>query len=158
MPYNDGGMVLPTAFIAVKFPHDPIYVNMVFRFINYDILRYVFLGITAPLMKVPCLPFVVLCHRWQNIDDQVVLGSYNDFKIHQSACIPWFVLLCSIHYVDVLMSTISSQINSLTTVYSTVYSDADQRKHQSSASLAFVHQWAVTRKMFPFHDVIMLWK
>ena len=43
---------------------------------------------------------------------------------------------------------------------------ADQRKHQSSASLAFVwrkhwgpvnspHKWSVTRKMFPFHDVII---
>ena len=36
------------------------------------------------------------------------------------------------------MTTIASQITSLTAVYSTVYSDADQRKHQSSASLAFV--------------------
>ena len=60
---------------------------------------------------------------------------------------------------------IASQITSLTIVYSTVYSDADQRKHQSSASLAFVrgihrgpvnsrHKWPVTRKMFPFDDVI----
>ena len=64
------------------------------------------------------------------------------------------------------MSAIASQITSLTTVYSTVYSDADQIKHQSSASLAFVwgihrgpvnspHKWLVTRKMFPFDDVIM---
>ena len=36
------------------------------------------------------------------------------------------------------MGTITSQITSLTTVYSTVYSGADQRKHQSSASLASV--------------------
>ena len=42
------------------------------------------------------------------------------------------------HYADVIMTTIASQITSLTVVYSTVYSDADQRKHQSSASLAFV--------------------
>ena len=70
------------------------------------------------------------------------------------------------HYNDVIMGTIASQITSLTIVYSTVYSDADQRKHQSSASLAFVrgihrgpgtspHKWPVTRKMFPFDDVIM---
>ena len=43
-----------------------------------------------------------------------------------------------IHYNDVIMTTIASQITSLTVVYSTVYSDADQRNHQSSASLAFV--------------------
>ena len=65
------------------------------------------------------------------------------------------------------MSAIASQITSLTIVYSTIYSDADQRKHQSSASLAFVrgihggtvnspHKWPVTRKMFPFDDVIMI--
>ena len=45
------------------------------------------------------------------------------------------------HYTDVIMTTMASQITSLTVVYSVVYSDADQRKHQSSASLAFV--WGV---------------
>ena len=64
------------------------------------------------------------------------------------------------------MNAIASQIASLTIVYSIVHSDADQRKHQSSASLAFVwgihrgpvnspHKWPVTRKMFTFDDVIM---
>ena len=64
------------------------------------------------------------------------------------------------------MTAMASQITSLTTVYSTIYSGADQRKHQSPASLAFVrgiHRWPVnsphkgpvTRKMFPFDDVIM---
>ena len=38
------------------------------------------------------------------------------------------------------MGAIASQITSLTIVYSTVYSDADQSKHQSSASLAFVRE------------------
>ena len=36
------------------------------------------------------------------------------------------------------MGAVASQITSLTIVYSTIYSDADQRTHQSSASLAFV--------------------
>ena len=64
------------------------------------------------------------------------------------------------------MGAIWSPITSLTIVYSIVYSDADQGKHQSSASLAFVrgihrspvnspHKWPVTRKMFPLDDVIM---
>ena len=47
------------------------------------------------------------------------------------------------HYDDVIMGTIASQITSLTIVYSTFYSDADQRKHQSPASLAFV--WGLHR-------------
>ena len=65
------------------------------------------------------------------------------------------------------MGSMASQITSLTIVYSAVYSGADQRKHQSSASLDFVrgnhrgpvnasHKWPVTRKMFPFDDVIMI--
>ena len=47
------------------------------------------------------------------------------------------------HYIDVIMTTMASQITSLTIVYSTVYSDADHRKHQGSASLAFV--WGIHR-------------
>ena len=61
------------------------------------------------------------------------------------------------HYCDVIMGVSASQITSLMIVYSTVYSDADQREFQSSASLAFVrgihrgpgnspHKWPVTRK------------
>ena len=45
-----------------------------------------------------------------------------------------------LHYSDIIMSVMASQITSLTIVFSTVYSVADQRKHQSSASLAFVGQ------------------
>ena len=47
------------------------------------------------------------------------------------------------HYNDVIMTTIASQITSFMVVYSTVYSNPDQRKHQSSASLAFV--WGIHR-------------
>ena len=52
------------------------------------------------------------------------------------------------HYIDVIMTTMASQITSLTVVYSTVYSDADQRKLQSPSSLAFV--WGIHRdRWFP---------
>ena len=64
------------------------------------------------------------------------------------------------------MGAMASQITSLTIVYSTVYSGADQRKHQSCASLAIVreiHRWPgnsshkkpVTQKIVSFDDVIM---
>ena len=72
----------------------------------------------------------------------------------------------AVHYNDVIMGAIASQITSLMIVYSNIYSDADQRKHQSSASLAFLwgihrgpvnfpHKWPVMQKMFPVDDVIM---
>ena len=99
--------------------------------------------------------WVQMCH-WFNITVEAMLG----------ACWWWCCCCWLPHYGDVTMGAIASQITSLTIVYSIVYSDADQRKHQSSASLAFVqgihrgpvnspHKWPVTRKMFPFDDVIM---
>ena len=48
-----------------------------------------------------------------------------------------------VHYDDVVMGAIASHITSLTIVYTTVYWDSDQSKHQSSASLAFV--WGIHR-------------
>ena len=77
------------------------------------------------------------------------------------------IISLAYHHSDVIMSVMASQITSVRIVYSTIYSGTDQRKHQSSASLAFVrgiHRWAVnsphkgpvTRKMFPFDDVIMI--
>ena len=71
------------------------------------------------------------------------------------------------HYSDVIMSMMASQITSISFVCSTVCSGADQRKYQSSMSLAFVrgiHQSPVDSpnkgpvmcKMFPFDDIIMV--
>ena len=72
-----------------------------------------------------------------------------------------------VHYNDIIMNAMASQVTSLTVVYSTIYSSTDERKHQSSVSLAFVwgiHRWPVnspqkrqvTRKLFPFDDVIIV--
>ena len=120
---------------------------------------------------------------WANVKEShsallaLVTGGFPSLKSSNvgNVSMPWrhhaFVLLSLFparHYDDVIMSTIASQITSLAIVYSIVYSDADQRKHQSSASLAYVwgihrgpvnspHKWPVTRKRFPFDDVIMVW-
>ena len=66
------------------------------------------------------------------------------------------------HYSDAIMRAMASQITGVSIVCSNLSSGAGQRKHQSSASLAFVRgicRWPVkgpvTRKMFPFDDVIM---
>ena len=85
----------------------------------------------------------------------LIVGNINDIISHitgQSCGSP-------IHYSDIIMRPMASQITSLTIVYTTVYSGGDRRKHQSSASLAFVwgihrwsvnspHKWPVTQKMF----------
>ena len=109
---------------------------------------------TKKKISVPhYLPHILRIH-WQPMGQQ---------------CGQRFHLMTSHHYNDVIMGRTASQITSLTTiVFSTVYSEADPKKHQSYASLAFVrgihrrpvnspHKWPVTRKMFPFGDVIM-WK
>ena len=56
----------------------------------------------------------------------------------------------------------ASQITIVSIVYSIVCSGADQRKHQSSAPLAFVrevtgdpHKRSITRIMFPIDNVFM---
>ena len=96
---------------------------------------------------------------WASVDPDLCRHMASRGRCDELICIIW-------HYSDVIMSTMASQITSLTIVYSSVYSGTDQRKHQSSASLAFVreiHRWLVnsphkgpvTRKMFPFDDVIM---
>ena len=71
-----------------------------------------------------------------------------------------------IHYIDVVMSAMTSQITGVSVVYSTICSGADQRKYQSSVSLVLLreihrspvnspHKGPVTPKMLPFDDVIM---
>ena len=70
------------------------------------------------------------------------------------------------HYSYAILSAMASHITGVSIVCSTVGSGADQRKHQSSATLAFgwgIHRWPVnsphkglvTRKMFPFDGITM---
>ena len=81
-------------------------------------------------------------------------------------CIQQYSTREGAHYIDVMMSAMAPQITSVSIVCSSVCSGADQRKYQSSASLAFVrgiHWWPmnsphkepITRKMLPFDDAIM---
>ena len=66
------------------------------------------------------------------------------------------------HYNDVIVSAMVSQITSVSSVWSTVGSGADQRKHQSSASLALCGKFtgdrtkASTAENVSFDDVIMV--
>ena len=98
------------------------------------------------------------------IDEEILVVPFIHNKallsIQTGYIITWSILwkLPLKYYSDVIMGTMGSQITSLMIVYSTIYSGADQGKHQSSASLAFlrgIHRWPVTWKMFPFDDIIM---
>ena len=90
-----------------------------------------------------------------------------DDKSDAFTTFPWQRGQCyASHYSDDIMSATASQITGLSIVCSAVCSGTDQRKHQSSVSLAFVrgiHWWPVnfphkgpaTRKLFPFDDVVI---
>ena len=87
-----------------------------------------------------------------------------EYIVHATACM---LPLCDQwqlqHYTDVILSAMASHITGVLIVCSIIYSGADQRKHQSSVSLAFVrgirrwpvnspHKGAVTRKI-PFYSI-----
>ena len=116
---------------------------------NLDRLLKNLLGLTPK--KLSKLYFTVLCEG----NPLVTYRSPHEGPIMRKL----FPYHEAIHYYDVIMITIASQISGASIVNPTVCSDADQRKHQSSVSLTFVrgiHRWPVnsphkgpvTRKCF----------
>ena len=114
------------------------------------------------VITCPCLWYLLQAQQsWNDV--------YHSMSHKTCTQFCWALFCCGymmIHYNDVIMNAMASQITSLRIVFSTAYLDTDQRKHQSSASLAFVqgihrrlvnspHKWPVTWKMFPFDGVIM---
>ena len=134
-----------------------------FRVCTILILSWVVLLYSLPPWMFNCyyMDYITLC--WY----ELYIASRFLVKLPSAECPKTpLIIRQHWHYNDFIMSAIASEITSLMIVYSTVYSVADQRKHQSSTSLAFVrgshlgpvnspHKWPVTRKMFPFDDVIM---
>ena len=93
--------------------------------------RYIYMQTRLPIWRWWAHSIIRLHEAWWR--ENVALGHCGLYK--------W--VSAFVHYTDVIITTMASQITSLTVVYSTVYLDADQRKHQSSASLAFV--WGIQR-------------
>ena len=65
------------------------------------------------------------------------------------------------HYTDVIIDAMASQITGVSIVCSTFGSCAGQRKHQSSASLAFVwriHRWIPAQKVSNVENVSTWWR
>ena len=125
-----------------------------------NVIPYYVTGSTTKFQLHTCFEFVLL----------VVCGGVMWFDlilVHLTrashVCNTYFSVT---HYSDVIMRAMASQIIGVSIVFSTVCSGPDQRKHQTPAWLAFVrgiqqwqvnspHKEPVTRKMFPFDDVIM---
>ena len=110
-----------------------------------------------------CTTYFIYVKRWYDIYRVGILNSPSrpTHMPHQTAVshqgIRGIASFACHHYNDVIMSVMASQITSLTIVYSTVYSSTGERKHQSSTWPAnSPHKGPVTRKMFPFDDVIMI--
>ena len=166
--------VIQLTQIVLKYHHGTLFVvgGEVLLFVFYFVLlRFEMVGwdFVCPVGPVWInKPNLMVC--WMTSSQDVVLLFHVTFSVimYLLFTVELMALLqLDFHYGDVIMGTMASQITNLTIVYSTIYLGADQRQHQSSAVLAFVrglhrgpvnspHKWPVTRKIFPFDDVIML--
>ena len=148
---------------AINIYHCYIFVNsvrVIFIFIiSYLLPRWVQISSLILFKLFVAIPFAFYPNNYSFI-------SYQYDHWYRTS---WHITTQLINYDDVIMGTMASQITSLTIVYSTVNSGADQSNYQSSSSLAFEwgihrepenspHKWSVMRKMFPFDDVIMFLK
>ena len=93
-----------------------------------------------PINNIPALVQIMAWRRPGDkpLSEAMVVRLLTHICVARPHCCSENRFVLSIHYDDVIMTTLASQITSLTVVYSIAYSGVDQRKHQSSASLAFV--------------------
>ena len=94
-------------------------------------------------IRTSCLYF--FCCSWSVHTSNLFFFSLSFHLVFTNNYLPsiWTKPTLLTYYTDVIMGTIASQITSLTIVHLNIYSDADQRKHHSSPSLAFV--WGIHR-------------
>ena len=100
-------------------------------------------GIFIKVIFIGIVSIIVIHHHANATICCLVISPSND----SSAWVAWIsYTVFPYHWSDVIMGAMASKITSLMIVYATVYTGADQRKHQNSASLAFVrgiHRWPV---------------
>ena len=145
-----------------------------FRCLFLDLYPIGGTNVPAPWKSVNYHPWAA--DRWSRLFIRKILsgkgiGSFPFQKVTLTLFISPNLITNVIDISDVTMRAMASQITSLTTVYSIVYSGTYQRKHQSSASLTFVrgirrwpvnslHKGPVTRKMMKIgwrHHVTLIW-
>ena len=132
----------------------------IYKLVHQTDLQWWRRGSDSASNSVICWPLKLIFHSFMGN------GLEPYWPMHGSALTSLIQLWSLTHYSDVIMSVMVSQITGISIVCSTVCSATVQRKHQSSVSLVFVrgihwwlvdslHKGPVTRKMFPFDDVIM---
>ena len=110
-----------------------------------------------PKLQINNIPEIVQIMAWCRPSDKL---------LSEKMMVSLLTHMCGLSELYCIPNKMQKVAESITIFYSTVCSGADQRKHQSSASLAFLrgihwwlvnspHKWPVTLKMFPFDDVIM---
>ena len=121
---------------------------------NYDLILFYFHFILSyPVLSYLISSYLILSYRY-------IVGQ-NVPCLPQARVPSWlpslqntWALLAYTHYDDVVMGTMASQITSLTSVYSTVYSGADQRKMASNAEFFFI--WWRHHELMPL--VLLTWR
>ena len=133
------GIIIPLLICVLNRIHSTFKMKVVFYLIHWLAFE------TCPQLDLLCSVLIALKSTILIRDLKVILEySWRFFTGIRTIAWLWRCQLskhnsmCTMHYNDVIMTTMASQIISPTVVYSIVYSGADQRKHQSSASLAFV--------------------
>ena len=123
--------------------------NVILFIMTYNYWRqmalyiYIFVGIGLEKALLPAWHKTITwtnASSWKNMSQMssaklMVATLFRPQCVSNSNCRGLFY-----HYDDVIMTMLASQITSLTVVYSIVHSCVNQRKHQSSASLAFVRE------------------
>ena len=127
---------------------------------------YQFISIPLYIKRVRVCLYSWMCGRQQLLTVDVRYGwNPGGSADGKPIFIPLYMVL-AIHYIDVIMTTMASQITSITVVYSIVFSGADKKKTSklrvtglcagnSPGPVNSPHKEPVTRKIFPFDDVIM---
>ena len=111
--------------------------------------------------KPPAIDGFPLCRKCFHVCPDIISPIWTSFLFPNSKSGYSTVLLTN-HYSEIIISTMISQVTGVSAICST----ADQRKYESTVSLAFlrrIHWWPVDsphkrpvmQKMFPFDDVLM---
>ena len=119
------------------------WIRLPFTYSNFDICLHIWVDVYVFTYCTLCSSINWMCASVHHVYDERI---WRSFTADPHSC--RYDLWCTLsnHYYDVIMSAMAYQITGVLVACSAVCSGGDQRKYQSTASLAFVraiHQWPV---------------